>query len=273
MAEVIIKPRKGWIGIDIRGLWHYRELFLVFSWRDIKVRYKQTVIGILWVVLQPVLLMVIFSIFFGRLAQMPSDGAPYPIFVFSGLLFWNYFSLSLHGASSALIENENIIKKIYFPRLILALSPTITPIVDFLIAAAVLAVLMARYQVTPTLVGILLFPLLLLLSLLTAAGVGSFLAAVNVRYRDIRHALPFFIQLMLFVTPVIYPSTIVGRKFQWLLWLNPMTGIIETARAGMLGTTPIAFSHLAISGGIALALFLFGIFYFRKMERVFADVA
>ena len=273
MTEIIISPRKGWVGINGKELWRYRELFYIFSWRDIKVRYKQTVIGVLWAILQPVLLMVIFSIFFGGLAGIPSDDVPYPIFVFSGLLFWNYFSIALNGASNSLIENENIIKKIYFPRLILPLSPTITPIIDFLIAFVIFAVMMAYYHTVPTLIGIILFPILLLLSFLTAAGLGMFLAAVNIRYRDIRYALPFFIQTLLFVTPVIYPTTLVGQNYHWLLAVNPMTVIIETARTGLLGTKPIDFNLLAISGVTATALFIFGIFYFQKTERVFADIA
>ncbi len=268
-----IKPKKGWVGVNVKELWRYRELFFIFVWRDIKIRYKQTAIGVLWAILQPFLLMVVFSIFFGSFAKMPSNGVPYPIFVFSGLLFWNYFSVSLTNASDSLVSNENILKKIYFPRLILPLSPTMTPLVDFAIAFIVLIGMLFYYHFTPTLIGIVILPLLLFTSFLSASGLGMFLAAINVRYRDIRYALPFFIQSLLFVTPVIYPTSIVSSQYQWILKLNPMTGIIEAARAGIVGGKQIDFTLLAISGIIAAAIFLFGIFYFRKTERIFADVA
>ena len=273
MTEIIIKPAKGWVRIDFNELWRYRELFYIFTWRDIKVRYKQTVIGIAWAILQPFMLMVVFSVFFGSFAKIPSDNIPYPIFVFSGLIFWNYFSTALSGASNSLIENENIIKKIYFPRLILPLSTTITPIVDFIIAFVILSLMLIYYHLSIHPYIILLLPLLLLITLLTASGIGTFLSAINIKYRDIRYALPFFIQILLFVTPVIYPVSMVSSKYHWLLLLNPMTGIIETARASMLGTKPIDPPLLLISMAFAGLFFLFGIYYFRKTERVFADVA
>lgn len=269
----IIKPQSGWIRINFKELWRYRELFYIFTWRDIKVRYKQTVIGIVWAILQPFLLMVVFSTFFGGLAKIPSDNIPYPIFVFSGLIFWNYFSTALNNTSNSLIENENIIKKVYFPRLILPLSPSITPIIDFMIAFVVFGGMLIYYHFTPTLIGIILLPILMIISFLSAAGLGTFLAAINVRYRDIRYALPFFIQLLIFLTPVIYPTTLIDQKYRWLIALNPMTGVIESARAGIIGSGSIDFSLLAISGIISIALFLFGIFYFRKTEKSFADIA
>lgn len=271
--DIIIKPTKGWIAINFRELWRFRGLLYTFSWRDIKVRYKQAVIGILWAIIQPFMTMVIFSIFFGGLAKIPSDGVPYPIFVFSGLLFWNYFSTALANSSNSLIDNENIIKKVYFPRLILPISPTITPVIDFSIAFVILCGMLVYYKFTPSWEGLLLLPALVLLSFLTASGVGAFLAAINVRYRDVRYALPFFIQIMLFLTPVIYPTTLLSAKYQWLLALNPMTGIIETARSVILQTKPIDFHLLLISIVAACIFFLFGIFYFRKTERIFADVA
>lgn len=269
----IIKPQKGWIGINFKELLFYRELFYVFAWRDIKVRYKQTVIGVTWAIIQPFLLMVVFSVFFGSLAKMPSDGVPYPIFVFSGLLFWNYFSVSLTGSSNSLVENENVLKKIYFPRLFLPLSSTITPLIDFALALVILIGLMVYYHFAPTITIIFLFPFLIFLSFLSAAGLGSLLAAINVRYRDIRYALPFFIQTLFFLTPVIYPTTLIGEKYQWLLALNPMTGIIETARTGIVGNEEINYVLLGISAIIAFSFFIFGILYFRKTERVFADLA
>ncbi len=271
--QIIIKPKHGWTSINLKELWLYKELFYIFAWRDIKVRYKQTVIGILWAIIQPVTTMIIFTVFFGRLAKVPSEGIAYPIFVFSGLLFWNYFSISLTASSNSLVVNEGMIKKIYFPRLLLPLSTTITPLIDFAIAMVILFGMMLYYHFTPTLLGIVLLPVLILLSFLSASGLGSLLAAINVRYRDIREALPFFIQTLFFVTPVIYPSTLVPSRYQWVLALNPMTGIIDAARAGLTGSKPIDFQLLAVSAVVALALFFTGIYYFKKIERVFADIS
>lgn len=268
-----IKPRRGWTNLNLKELWHYKELFYIFAWRDIKVRYKQTAIGVLWAILQPFLSMVVFSVFFGGLANIPSSGIPYPIFVFSGLLFWNYFSTSLTSSSNSLVSNEAIIKKIYFPRLLLPLSATITPLVDFFLAGVILAGLMVYYHFAPTLLGLLLIPVLIIITLLTASGVGAFLASINVRYRDVREALPFFIQILFFVTPVIYPTTLVPERFQWLLGLNPMSGIIEAARAGIVGTGDVNFKLLGIAAVMAVLFFVFGLYYFKKTERIFADVA
>lgn len=277
MAEtaysITIKPKKGWATINVKELWLYKELFYIFSWRDIKVRYKQTAVGIAWAIFQPFLSMVIFSIFFGGLAKIPSNGIPYPIFVYSGLLFWNYFSVSLTSASNSLIQNEGMIKKIFFPRLLLPLSATITPIIDFGLALVVLFGLMVFYQSTPTLLSIIILPGLIIISFLAAAGLGSLLAAINVRFRDVREALPFFIQTVFFVTPVVYPSTIVPERYQWLLGLNPMTGVIEAARAGLVGDRPINFPLLGLSAVVSVGLFIFGLYYFKKNERIFADVA
>lgn len=270
---ITIKPESGWIAINFRELWEYRQLFYIFTWRDIKVRYKQTIIGIGWAILQPFLLMVVFSIFFGKLGKIPSGDIPYPIFVFSGLIYWQYFSTALGSASNSLVVNENMLKKIYFPRLILPFSSSITPMIDLLIAFAVLIGMMIYYQFPLTFTTILILPLLILISFLASAGLGTFLAAVNIKYRDIRYALPFFIQLLMFLTPVIYPSNLVGEKYRWILELNPLTGVIEAARSGMTGAAPIDFQMLGISGIIALILFLFGIFYFKKSEKIFADVA
>ncbi len=270
---IIIRPTKGWIAINFRELWHFRGLLYTFTWRDIKVRYKQAAIGILWAIIQPLFMMIIFTTFFGGLAKVPSDGVPYPIFVFSGLLFWNYFSTALTGASNSLIDYEGIIKKVYFPRLLLPLSPALTPLVDFCIALVILVGMMVYYHFTPTWTSIIVIPLIIFISFLAASGFGALLAAINVRYRDVRYALPFFIQILLFVTPVIYPTTLVAQKYQWLLALNPMTGIIEAARSVIIHTRPLNFQLLAISLVSAVILFILGIYYFRKTERVFADVA
>lgn len=268
-----IQPRKGWIGLNFQELWHFRELFYIFTWRDIKVRYKQTVMGILWAILQPFLLMVVFSIFFGRLAGINSSNVPYPIFVYSGLLFWTYFSTALITASNTLIDNENIIKKIYFPRLLLPFSATITPLADFIFAFIVLGGIMIYYQFTPSLLTVAFLPILFVLSFMAASGLGSLLAAINVRFRDVRYALPFVIQLLFFVSPIIYPTSLIPEKYQWLLNLNPMVGILNTARAVILNQPSIPYAQLCYSAIVICALFIFGILYFRKTERFFADIA
>lgn len=269
---VTIKPRTGWVGINFRELWLYRELLYIFAWRDIKVRYKQTVIGILWAILQPLLLMIVFSYFFGTLAKIPSNGIPYPIFVYSGLLFWNYFSTALSSSSNCLIDNENMIKKIYFPRLLLPLSTSVTPAIDFLFAFLVLFGLMFFFHF-PIHWTMIFIPVLLLLTFFVSAGIGTLLATLNVRYRDIRYALPFFIQFLLFVTPVIYPVTLVPEKFHWLLALNPMTGIIQTARSIIIGGASIDWALLGTSFVLTCFIFLLSLFLFRKNETIFADIA
>lgn len=271
--EILIKPQKKWFDLNLKELWRYRELAFIFSWRDIKVRYKQTFLGILWAILQPVLMVAIFSFFFGRLAKIPSDGIPYPIFAFVGIVFWNYFSISLTGSSNIIIENENIIKKVYFPRLILPISSTLTPLIDLVISLAVLVIFMLYYGMFPMVAGILLLPILFFISFLASSGLGLFLASINLKYRDVRYALPFFIQILMYLTPVIYPSSLLGEKYRWILALNPMTGVIETARSSFLGVTPINFHLLFASLGISVTLFLFGMFKFKKTERFFADLA
>lgn len=270
---VTIKPRSGWIGINFKELWLYRELLYIFVWRDIKVRYKQTVIGIIWAILQPFFLMVVFSIFFGQLAKIPSNGVPYPIFVFSGLLFWNYFASAITNSSNSLVDYEGIIKKIYFPRLILPLTPALTPAVDFLIAFMILIGMMIFYHFSFSLVAALMIIPLLLLVFLTAVGLGIFFSAINVKYRDVRFALPYFIQALFFITPVIYPVSLVPAKFHWLISLNPMSGVVETARAVLIGNGVIPVGQLLTSLIIAIVVFLFGILYFRRAERSFADIA
>lgn len=271
--EVVIKPpKKGLIGIDLEELWRYRELAWVFALRDIKVRYKQTFIGIAWAVLQPVMTVVIFNFVFGRLAKIPSEGVPYPLFSFIGVSFWTYFSTSLTNASNSVVSNEGIIKKIYFPRLILPISSALTPLVDFVISLLIFAAMLALYGYVPTLAGILLLPLLTLLAFLSSAGIGLICASLNLRYRDIRYVLPFFVQLGMYATPVIYPATLLEGRFHWILTINPMTGVIEAARAGFLGMGTINYGLLLISGLISFGLFFFGMIRFRKTERLFADV-
>ncbi len=267
-----INPPKSLLSLDFKEIWRYKELLFVFSWRDIKLRYKQTFLGVAWAVFQPFLTMVIFSIFFGRLAKIPSDGAPYPIFVYSGLLFWTYFSNSLTNASNSLVSEENIIKKVYFPRLILPISASVTPIIDFVCAFFVLAGLMIFYHFAFNILIIVLIPLLLLISLLTASGIGLFLSSVNVKYRDVRYILPFFIQILLYITPVIYPTSIIPENLRLVAYINPMVAVINTARHFIIGGAPLEPIGLIISLVCSILFFTFGVYYFKKTERFFADL-
>lgn len=268
----VIKPMKGLNRINVRELWRYRDLFLTFVWRDLKVRYKQTVLGALWAVIPPVLSMVVFSLFFGNFAQMPSEGIPYPIFVFTGLLFWNYFSVALTTSGNSVISQQAMVQKIYFPRLLLPISSTMAGLVDFIIASLILLILMVYYGIFPDLWGVILFPILVLLTILTALGVGFFFAAVNVKYRDVKFVLPFFVQMGLFITPVIYPLSIADDNWKFILSLNPMATVVENARAGLLGTSSIDWIMLLVSFALSSSLFLIGIYYFRSVEKIFADV-
>lgn len=267
----IIRPKKTFSFADIQELWRYRELLYFFAWRDLKVRYKQTVIGVAWAVFQPLMAMVVFSVFFGRLAHMPSDGVPYPIFVYTGLLFWQFFSSSLTDVSGSLIANQAIVTKVYFPRLLLPLAVTVTNLVDFFIASMVLVGLMLYYGFLPHLSGLIVIPLLLFVAFLAALGGGLFLASINVKYRDVRYVLPYFIQMLLFITPVIYPSSIAG-KYSWTLAINPMTGVIKAARAVLLGTEPVNWLLLGLSLAAVTILLLIGVITFKRMERYFADI-
>ncbi|HTH93184.1 MAG TPA: ABC transporter permease [Candidatus Paceibacterota bacterium] len=266
-----IRPKKLFSFSDLKEIWDYRELLYFFSWRDLKVRYKQTFVGVLWAIFQPFITMVVFSVFFGQLAKIPSDGVPYPIFVYVGLLFWQFFSGSLSDTSNSLITNQAIVTKIYFPRLVLPISSVVTQCVDFIIGTVILIGLMFYYGYTPHLIGLLILPLLLIITFLASVGLGLFLASINVKYRDVRYVLPFFIQMLLFVTPVIYPAGIAG-KYSWVLALNPMMGVIQSARAALLGTTVLNWELIGISLAATFALTIFGIYMFKKTERYFADI-
>ncbi len=268
----IISPPKGLVRINLPELWRYRELFYIFVWRDIKVRYKQTVLGLIWAIFQPFATMIIFTVFFGRLAKIPSDSIPYPIFVYTGLLFWTYYQTALTNATSCLVENESIIKKVYFPRLILPISTTITPLIDFASALCVLFGLMIYYHYTPHLAGIIVLPILLVMSTISASGLGLYLASLNVKYRDVRYVVPFFIQMLLFVTPVIYPVSLIPQKLQWLIYLNPMTAVITLARNLLLGSGTIEWRYIGISLLSSMIIFILGVAFFRKTERFFADL-
>jgi lipopolysaccharide transport system permease protein len=266
----VIKPKKLFSFSDLREIWEYRELLYFFTWRDLKVRYKQTAIGALWAIFQPFITMVVFSVFFGGLLGVPSDGVPYPIFVYTGLLFWQFFSSALTDTSNVLITNQSIITKVYFPRLLLPFSSVATKFIDFGIAAVILIGMMLYYGYTPNLLGLFILPLLLLITFMASVGLGLFLASINVKYRDIRYALPFFIQILMFVTPVIYPAGIVG-KYSWVLALNPMMGVIQSARAALLGTTVLNWTLVGMSLLATFILLLVGIYTFKKTERYFAD--
>jgi lipopolysaccharide transport system permease protein len=267
----IIEPKKGWVPVDLRKIWHYRELFYFLTKRDIKVRYKQTVLGGLWAIIQPVFTMIVFTIFFGRMAKVPSDGIPYPIFVYAGLLPWTYFANALSASGNSLVGSASLITKVYFPRLIVPASASLAGLLDFFVAMLVLGALMVYYGFLPSF-GLLLFPFLVGLTFLCAVGVGLWLSALNVQYRDIRYVIPFLVQLWMFVSPVIYPVSMIKEEYQWLLALNPMGGVIKAFRASLLGHMPIDWSLLIISTAIILALFVSGLYYFRRMERVFADI-
>lgn len=244
----------------------------MLTWRDVKVKYKQTFVGIAWAIFQPITTMVVFSILFGKYAKIPSDNVPYPIFVYSGLLFWNLFAGSLSEISNTFVSNGNVINKIYFPRIILPISIMLTSIVDFLIATAIFVVIMVFYGFAPSWTGVLLFPLLVVMTIFSALGIGLFCGSVNVKYRDVRYILPFFIQLLMFVTPVIYPVSIIGGRLGWVFGLNPMAGVIDAARASLLGGHTLDWSLLAVSILSMLIYLVIGYLYFKKVERYFSDV-
>ena len=266
---VVIDPAEGRPLVEVRELWHYRDLLYFLTWRDISVRYKQTVLGFLWAILQPFLTMVVFAIFLGRLAGMPSDGVPYPVFSYLGLLPWTYFSGAVTRAGTSVVGNAHLLTRVYFPRVFVPLSATLSALVDFAIASLVLGGLMAWYGIVPARTAALLLPLAALTAL-AATGIGMWLAALNVRYRDVQYATPFLMQLWMFATPVVYPTSLVPAGWQPLFALNPMTGIIEAYRAAVLGTA-LDWVSLGISALSAVALAALGAWQFHRMEQSFAD--
>ena len=274
--EYVIAPPKKIISIDWGELWRYRDLFVVLAWRDIAVRYKQTALGALWAILQPFVTMVVFTFIFHNLGKVPSDfNAPYPIFLYVGLLFWEYYANTVTNAANSMVANAPLIQKIYFPRLIIPATAATTGLVDFSLAAGVLAGMMVYYGYCPSLAGILLIPMLLICAVLSALGVGLFLASMNVRYRDIRHVLPFFLRIMMFVTPVIYSAGLLDSRPMLktlMLWLNPISGVIAGARAAILGRGPVDWSVIAITFFMSVVFFMLGLYYFRNTERGFADI-
>ena len=266
----VIEPGRGWRWLDLRELWAYRELAFVLTMRDVKVRYKQTVLGAAWAILQPFMTMVVFSIFFGRLASMPSEGFPYPVFVYSALVPWTFFANAVMSSSFSLIGSSHLVSKVYFPRLIIPISAVGVCIVDFLVASIVLLAMMLFYRVGWTL-NLLMAPVLLLIIVFTALGIGTCLTALTVAYRDFRYVVSFVVQLWMFVTPVVYPASLVPTQWRWLLHLNPMWALIEGFRASFLGR-PFDFLGLAVSAAMAVCLFLAGLAYFARVERQFADI-
>jgi lipopolysaccharide transport system permease protein len=266
----IIQPSRGWTSLKLRELWGYRDLLFFLAWRDVSVRYKQTVLGAAWAIIQPLFTMIVFSLFFGRLAKIPSDGAPYPLFAFTALLPWQYFAAALIASGDSLIGNAHLFSKVYFPRLVIPMASVLPPAIDFVIAFGVLLIMMLFYGVTPAW-NIVWLPFFLLLALITALGAGLWLSAMNVQYRDIRYAIPFLAQFWMFASPVAYPSSMVPEQWRPLYGLNPMAGVIEGFRWALLGTTPPG-PLIAVSFLTALTLLVSGMFYFRRMEKTFADV-
>src|SRR5277367_4796700 len=266
-----ITPPSRWWVLPLRELWEYRELLYFFVWRDIKVRYKQTAIGAAWAVLQPFLTMLIFSLFFGRLAHIPSQGLPYPIFYYSALLPWMYFAAALQNATNTIVENQRLITKVYFPRLVLPFSSVLSGLVDFGISFLMFVAMMFYYAIRPGW-ALLMLPVFLLLSVLTALGVGLWLSALNAIYRDVRYVVPFLVQFWLFASPVAYPASLVPQRWRWLYGLNPMTGVIEGFRWTLTGHGDPPSVLLAASSAAVLVLVLSGTMFFQKMEGVIADV-
>jgi lipopolysaccharide transport system permease protein len=267
----VIEPTHGWRALDLRELWAYRELVYFLAWRDVKVRYKQTALGIAWVVLQPLAAMAIFSIVFGRLANLPSDGVPYPLFVFAGLVPWFYFANATSTASGSLVANTNLVSKVYFPRLAVPLAAVLAGLVDLAIGLVLELVLLAIFGVPPT-PRLMLVPVLVLLLALTALAVSIWLSALDVQYRDVRYAIPFLVQLWLFATPVVYPLSVISDRWQWLFALNPVTGTIEGFRWALLGAGEFPAPQLALGVVTTLLILGSGLLYFRRVERTFADV-
>lgn len=270
--EIKIKPIKTNFYLNLKELWSYRELFYIFAWRDIKVRYKQTFLGIAWVIFQPLISMFVFTIFFGNFAKIPSGNLPYPLFVLCGLVFWTFFSTALSSASSALISNENIIKKVYFPKVILPLSTIVTASVDFAISIILLFAVGLYFKFMPPPLTLIVVFIGYLISFLTASGLGLFFSAINVKYRDIRYIIPFFIQLLLFLTPVIYPTSIIKSAGKFLFILNPMAAAIESVRSVISGNLNIDFAALGIATLISLVIFFAGLAFFNATEKFFADI-
>ncbi len=268
---LIIEPQKGWVPINFKELFQYRELLYFLTWRDVKVRYKQTVLGAGWAIIQPLMTMVVFSLFFGRLAKMPSDGVPYPLFSYAALVPWTFFAYCLSQSANSVVGSANLINKVYFPRLIIPLSSVLSGLVDFAIAFLVLFGMMLYFGIFPS-AKLIWLPFLLLLAIVTALGVGLWLSALNVEYRDVRYAIPFLTQFWMFATPIAYPSSLLPEPWRSVYGMNPMGGVVEGFRWALLGTDTAPGPILIVSSFVAVFLLVSGTFYFRCMEKTFADV-
>jgi len=271
LPVVRIDARRGWLALDLSELWAYRELLYFFVWRDIKVRYKQTVIGAAWAILQPVLTMLVFSLFFGKLAKIPSQGLPYPIFYYCALLPWMYFATAMQSSTNVVVEQQRVITKVYFPRVVLPISSVLSGLLDFAISFVVFAAMMVYYRIVPT-KAVIWLPAFTLLAILTALGVGLWLSALNALYRDVRYVLPFLVQFWMFASPVAYPSSLVPEKWRWLYGLNPMTGVIEGFRWALTGHGQPPGALVAASSAAVALLVLGGLVYYHAVEGKIADV-
>lgn len=270
VPTLIIHPPKKWVPVDFHEIWEYRELIYSFVSRDVKIRYKQTALGFLWAIIQPLFMMIIFTLFFGGFAKIPSDGVPYPLFSFAALLPWTLFSEGLTRSTTSMVSNAGIMTKVYFPRLVMPISGILSPLVDFFIAFIILILMMVYYGFVPT-IAIVLLPLFILLALATSLAIGLWLSALNIKYRDFQYTLPFIIQLGLYASPIVYPSSMIPEQFRMLYGLNPMAGVIEGFRWALLGTNPPG-AMILISIGVVIILLIGGLFYFKRMEQYFADV-
>ncbi len=266
-----IEPSRGWVSLKLRELWEYKELLYFLVWRDIKIRYKQTVLGAAWAIIQPFMTMVVFSLFFGRLAKIPSDGVPYPIFSFAALVPWTFFANGLSKASNSLVSSSNLIKKVYFPRLAIPIANVLSGILDFVLALITLIGMTLYFGIVPT-INVMFLPFFLLLALVTALGVSLWLSAMNVQFRDVQHIIPFITQLWFFATPIAYPSSLLSEPWRTIYAINPMVGVVEGFRWALLATDTAPGSTIWMSSGVALALLVSGLFYFRRLEKTFADV-
>jgi lipopolysaccharide transport system permease protein len=269
---LVLEPPRGFVKLNLGDVWAYRELLYFLIWRDVKVRYKQTVLGAAWAILQPVLTMVVFSLFFGRFAKIPSDGVPYPVFAFAALLPWQLFAFAVTESGNSLVENQNLITKVYFPRLIIPLASVLAGLVDFALTFVAFAVVMAYYHIAPT-AAVVLLPIFVAFAIATALAVGLWLSSLNVKYRDVRYTIPFLIQFWMFATPVAYPSSIVPEQYRAFLGLNPMAGVVEGFRWALLGQSHPSVPLLVVSIVTVASFLLGGLVYFRKTEATFADVA
>lgn len=272
LPHLRIQPSTGWVNLKLRELWEYRELLYFLTWRDIKVRYKQTLLGAAWAIIQPFMTMIVFSLFFGGLAQIPSDGVPYPIFSYAALVPWTFFATGLSSSSNSLVGSANLIKKVYFPRLTIPIATVLSGAIDFVIAFLVLIVMMLFFGIVPT-INVIFLPLFVLLAFVTALGVGLWLSAMNVQFRDVRYTVPFLTQFWMFITPIAYPSSLIENEtLRAIYGINPMAGVVEGFRWALLGTDSAPGPVIIVSSVAAVSLLVSGLFYFRRMEKTFADV-